>query len=88
MYSSILVPTDGSVLSGEALKAAVALAKALGAKVTVLYVTAPLQVYAAEVALIEEPPGPISPRESASARTGSSPRRRPWPGRRACGWKP
>ncbi|MGA2636732.1 universal stress protein [Methylocella sp.] len=62
MYSNILIPTDGSVLSGEALKHAVDLAKAIGAKVTVLTVTAPLQVYSAEVALIEEPPADFQAR--------------------------
>jgi nucleotide-binding universal stress UspA family protein len=54
MYSHILIPTDGSALAGEAVKHGVELAKAIGAKVTVLTVTAPLRVYSAEVALIEE----------------------------------
>lgn len=56
MYSNILIPTDGSALSGEAVRHGVELAKAIGARVTVLTVTAPLQVLSAEVALIEEPP--------------------------------
>jgi nucleotide-binding universal stress UspA family protein len=41
MYRHILVPTDGSKLSAEAVKTAVQLAKALGAKVTGAYVVVP-----------------------------------------------
>ena len=41
MYKHILVPTDGSRLSVKAVKAAVQLAKTLGAKVTGLYVIPP-----------------------------------------------
>jgi nucleotide-binding universal stress UspA family protein len=37
MYSHILVPTDGSPLSRAAIKTAVALARALGARVTGLF---------------------------------------------------
>ena len=39
MYSNLLVPTDGSKLSGKAVAHATGLAKALKAKITVLYVT-------------------------------------------------
>lgn len=38
MYKNILIPTDGSPLSHQAIKAAVELAKATGAKVTGLFV--------------------------------------------------
>lgn len=38
MYQSILVPTDGSKLSAKAVKAAIDLAKAFGAKITTLHV--------------------------------------------------
>jgi nucleotide-binding universal stress UspA family protein len=41
MYKHILVPTDGSRLAGKGIKEGVALAKALGAKITAVYVTAP-----------------------------------------------
>lgn len=37
MYQHILIPTDGSALSVEAIKEAIALAKALGASVTGFY---------------------------------------------------
>jgi nucleotide-binding universal stress UspA family protein len=43
MYKHILLPTDGSELSKAAMKHGVALAKAIGAKVTALVVSTPLQ---------------------------------------------
>jgi nucleotide-binding universal stress UspA family protein len=39
MYKNILIPTDGSELAGKAVQHGVALAKAIGAKVTALTVT-------------------------------------------------
>jgi nucleotide-binding universal stress UspA family protein len=39
MYKHILVPTDGSELSNKAIRAAIQLAKALGANVTGFYAT-------------------------------------------------
>ncbi len=45
MYNHILIPTDGSELSTMALQEGVALAKALGARVTVVTVTRPLDVF-------------------------------------------
>jgi nucleotide-binding universal stress UspA family protein len=42
MYRHILIPTDGSPLSESAAEAAVALARALGARVTALHVLADL----------------------------------------------
>ena len=47
MYSHILIPTDGSELSKMALYEGVALAKALGARVTVITVTTPFHVFTA-----------------------------------------
>ena len=41
MYKHILVPTDGSALAARGIKEAIRLARALGAKVTGVYVTAP-----------------------------------------------
>ncbi len=41
MYKHILLATDGSKLSAKAVKTAIHLAKALGAKVTAAYVIAP-----------------------------------------------
>ena len=48
MYSHILIPTDGSELSNMALYEGVALAKALGARVTVVTVTTPFRVFTAD----------------------------------------
>jgi len=67
MYSNILIPTDGSVLSCLALKDGVELAKALHAKLTVLTVTAPIQYYNAEVAIIQEPPADFAERVAEHA---------------------
>jgi nucleotide-binding universal stress UspA family protein len=44
MYKSILIPTDGSELSGRAIQQGAELAKALGARVTGLYVTPNFQM--------------------------------------------
>ena len=44
MYHHILIPTDCSPLSGSAVEKGIALAKALGAKVTVLTVVEPFPV--------------------------------------------
>ena len=38
MYKHVMLPTDGSRLSGKAVKQGIALAKSLGAKVTVIHV--------------------------------------------------
>jgi nucleotide-binding universal stress UspA family protein len=52
-YKHILVPTDGSTLSLKAAKAAAALARDLGARITAVYVTAPyMPTLNAEGALI------------------------------------
>lgn len=44
MYKNILIPTDGSELSAKAVQEGVALAKAVGAKVTAMTVTPPTNV--------------------------------------------
>jgi nucleotide-binding universal stress UspA family protein len=44
MYKNILIPTDGSELAAQAVQHGVALAKAVGAKVTALTVTTPFGV--------------------------------------------
>jgi nucleotide-binding universal stress UspA family protein len=48
MYKSILVPTDGSKLSGKAVKEAISFAKACGAKITVLHVMPDYRAYVSE----------------------------------------
>ena len=47
MFKSILVPTDGSKLSDQAVRQALQLAKSLNAGVVALHVTAPFHVLAA-----------------------------------------
>ncbi len=46
MYKHILIPTDGSELSQEAVKGGIALAKALGAKVTGFHAAPDVLLYA------------------------------------------
>lgn len=67
MYTNVLIPTDGSVLSSMALRDGIALAKALGARVTILTVTIPVQYYNAEVALIQESPADFASRIAENA---------------------
>lgn len=60
MYKHILIATDGSELAAKGLEQGLALAKPLGAKVTVLTVTEPLQARAAQAALsagVRDPAG-------------------------------
>ncbi len=52
MYKNILIPTDGSELAGKAVRDGIALAKALGAKTTVLTVTQPFHVFTLETATV------------------------------------
>jgi nucleotide-binding universal stress UspA family protein len=48
MYKHILIPTDGSELAKKAISRGVALAKAVGAKVTGITVTVPFHVFAVD----------------------------------------
>jgi nucleotide-binding universal stress UspA family protein len=54
MYQPILIPTDGSELSKMALCEGVALAKALGARVTVVAVTMPFDVLSASITMVTD----------------------------------
>jgi nucleotide-binding universal stress UspA family protein len=47
MFKSILIPTDGSRLSDQAVRQGLQLAKSVGARVVALHVTAPYHVLAA-----------------------------------------
>ena len=53
MYKHILIPTDGSDLSHEAVEHGIALARAVGARATALTVTEPLYVSAFEPSIVE-----------------------------------
>ena len=48
MYKSILVPTDGSKLSGKAVKEAISFAKICGAKITILHVMPDYRAFVSE----------------------------------------
>ena len=63
MYRNILVATDGSRLSAKAITHAIALARALGAKLTAFYASPdyPLPAYAEGVMY-----DPVSPKEYAA----------------------
>jgi nucleotide-binding universal stress UspA family protein len=52
MYKHILTPTDGSELSKKALQHGAALAKALGADLTALTVSAPFETFTVEPSVI------------------------------------
>ena len=71
MYKHILVPTDGSKLSDRAIKEAVRLAAALGAKVTLLH-AAPAQIWPmyAESAVVMATYSAKGLREETRARAG------------------
>lgn len=54
MYRDILIPTDGSELAEKAVTSGIALAKALGAKVTALTVELPFHVFTLDVQMVED----------------------------------
>jgi len=56
MYQHILIPTDGSELSKLALREGIALAKALGARVTAITVTTPFHVFTANPRMVADTP--------------------------------
>ena len=55
MHRHILIPTDGSALSQAAVEYGIALAKSVGAKVTVLTVCAPFHTFAVEQVVTDTP---------------------------------
>jgi len=56
MYAHILLPTDGSELSKMAIREGVDLAKALGARVTVVTVTMPFDVFSGSFSMLTDTP--------------------------------
>jgi nucleotide-binding universal stress UspA family protein len=56
VYQSILLPTDGSELAEKAVADGIALAKAIGAKVTILTVKRPFHIITADPGMIEDTP--------------------------------
>jgi len=56
MYTNILTPTDGSELAAKAVEHGIALAKRIGAKVTVLTVLPPFHTFTTDTQMIEDTP--------------------------------
>ena len=54
MYKKILVPTDGSPLSAEAITQAVALARSIGAKVMGMTVSVPFHTFALDPMMVSD----------------------------------
>jgi nucleotide-binding universal stress UspA family protein len=56
MYTNILIPTDGSEVSGKAVDHGIALAKRIGAKVTVLTVLPDFHTFTTDTQMIKDTP--------------------------------
>ena len=54
MYKHILIPTDGSELANKAVEHGIALAKAIGARITVLTVMVPFHIFTLDPQVVEE----------------------------------
>jgi nucleotide-binding universal stress UspA family protein len=67
MHRHILIPTDGSDLSRNAIDYGIALAKSVNAKVTVLTVSAPFQMFVLESEMITETPEDYAERMASRA---------------------
>ena len=67
MYRHILIPTDGSELSGKAIQHGIALAKSVGAKVTGITVTVPFHVFATDPDTLTDTPASYRTRVAAAA---------------------
>lgn len=65
MHRHILIPTDGSVLSQAAVEYGVALAKSVGAKVTILTVSAPFHIFAVGPVMVTDTPEQYAKRVAA-----------------------
>jgi nucleotide-binding universal stress UspA family protein len=67
MYSHVLIPTDGSELAGKALEHGMALAKRIGASVSVLTVVPPFQVLTTDTQMLEDTPAQYKARTLKNA---------------------
>ena len=68
MHRHILIPTDGSALSQAAVEYGVALAKSVGAKVTVLTVSTPFHTFAVDPVMITDTPDQYAKQVAAYAK--------------------
>jgi nucleotide-binding universal stress UspA family protein len=67
MYSNVLIPTDGSELSGKAVEHGLALAKWIGAKATALTVLQPFHTLTIDTQMIEDTPARYKARMQENA---------------------
>src|SRR5271169_3078080 len=67
MYTNILIPTDGSELAGKAVEHGIALAKRIGAKVTVLTVLPTFYTFTTDPQMIEDTPASYTARIQENA---------------------
>jgi hypothetical protein len=67
MFKHILIPTDGSDLSNDAVQYAISLAKAVNAKVTGITVTTPFHIYAVNPEMLTDTPESYKKRMTATA---------------------
>ena len=67
MYTNILIPTDGSELAGKAVEHGIALAKRIGAKVTVLTVCRLFIRFTTDTQMIEDTPAQYKARMQKQA---------------------
>ena len=84
MYTHILIPTDGSELAGKAVQHGIALAKRIGAKITVLTVLPPFHTFTTDTQMIEDTPAQYKARmqEHAEKTLGAAAHGRASGGRR------
>jgi nucleotide-binding universal stress UspA family protein len=54
MYKHILIPTDGSALGNKAVDHGIVLSKEIGARVTIVTVTAPFHIFTIDPQVIED----------------------------------
>ena len=67
MYINILIPTDGSDLAAKAVRYGIALAEAIGAKVTVLTVLLPFHTLTTDTQMLEDTPAQYKTRTQKNA---------------------
>jgi nucleotide-binding universal stress UspA family protein len=71
MYTTILIPTDGSALAGKAVQHGIALAKPIGATITAVTVLPPFHTFATDRQMIEDTPAQYKIRIARACRENS-----------------
>ena len=75
MYANVLIPTDGSELAAKAVQHGIALAKRIGAKVTVLTVLPPFHTFSTDTSDDRGHAGSVQSAPAARRRGNSRDRR-------------